>query len=289
MTRRLLMLFCIGVPSMAFLVEGKQDFSSYPIPKRIDIGHIEGKGIGYECGYTKLSLLFGSEYRVGEVLSLLDLRGVVFDDGTYAANVGFIGRFFPKSLCEVFGFNVFYDFRQGELGKYQQIGGGVEILNNRWEVHGNAYVPVGQRKHRKICVFDDYIGPYRAERQQYEFAEYAFDANVGYYVVDVKNFQLYASAGPYYFFGKFDTSTWGGRAVLRPQYHDYIAIELSISHDSIFQTIYQVNVTLSIPLYNYFSSVGRKKNRCKMSDRQIYQPIDRDIILLKKCCWKTNF
>lgn len=261
----------------------------YPIPKRIDVGHIEGKGIGYDLGYTKLSVVLAPEYRNGHYLSLLDLRGVVFDDGKLAANVGYIGRYLPKSFCEVFGFNIFYDFREGQHGNFNQISGGFEVLNRRWELHANAQVPVGARNRVKKCVFDGYQGPYREVCKYNELAEYFLDSNVGYYMVNGKNFQLYAGAGPYYMFGKFSTSAVGGRAVLRPQFWDIASVELSVSYDRYFETIYQVNVVLTLPLYKLSSAIKNKKGPCGTNNRQIYQPIDRDIVLMRKLCCQNNF
>lgn len=273
-------------PSME---ESRDSVNIYPIPKRIDVGHIEGKGIGYNTGYTKLSIVFAPEYRVGHYLSLIDVRGVVFDDGKFAANAGYIGRYLPKSFCEVFGFNVFYDFRQGHRGNYNQVSGGFEVLNRRWELHANASVPVGTREHIKRIVYDNYIGPFREVCKREEAAKYFFDGSIGYYMVNGKNFQMYAAAGPYYLFGKFGGSAVGGRALLRPQFGDVASVELSVSHDHIFETIYQVNVVLTLPLYKLSSRLKNKKGSCGTNNRQIYQPIDRDIVLLERTCCNNNF
>lgn len=261
----------------------------YPIPKRIDLGHIEGKGVGYDTGYTKLSVIMGPEYQVGHHVTLLDLRGVVFDDGKFAANAGFVGRFLSKSFCEVFGWNLFYDFREGNHGNFSQISGGFEVLNKRWELHANAAVPVGKRKHTKTCVYDNYIGPYREVCKRNEIAEYAFDGNVGYYFVNGKNFQLYAAAGPYYLTGPVNTSAVGGKALIRPQFGDIASVELSVSYDRLFETIYQVNVVFTLPLYKLSPVLKKKKGPCGMSTRQVYQPIDRDMVLYNKKCCHSNF
>ena len=261
----------------------------YPNLKRIDFGHIEANGIYYPEGYSKCSLLFGPEYKIGSFLPLVEFRGVAVNNGKLAGNVGFIGRFLPKSFCEVLGFNLFYDVRQGRKGNFQQVGGGFEVLSKRWEMHTNAYVPVGRRQHTKRFVFDDYIGDFKAVLRMNEFAEYAVDANAGYYLVQSKNFQFYVSAGLYYFFGKYDTSALGGRLALRPQITDYLSFEFSISHDRIFETILQANIVFTLPLYNYSSAIKRKRGPCGVLNRQIYQPIDRDIILRRKNCWNANF
>ena len=261
----------------------------YPIPKRIDLGHIEGKGVGYDTGYTKLSVILGPEYRVGHHSTLLDLRGVVFDDGKFAANAGFIGRFLSKSFCEIFGWNIFYDFRQGKRRNFNQVSGGFEVLNKRWELHANASVPVGKRKRTKTCVYDNYVGPYREVCKSTQAAAYVFDGNLGYYLVNGKNFQLYAAAGSYYLTGPLHTSAVGGKAWLRTQFGDILSVELSASHDRVFHTIYQVNAVLTLPLYKLSPVLKKKRGPCGMSTRQVYQPIDRDMVLYKKCCCHDNF
>jgi hypothetical protein len=268
----------------------------YPSPKRIDVGHIEGKGVGYNVGYTDLSIVFAPEYRVGHYLSLISVRGVVFDDGKLAANAGYIGRYLPKSFCEVLGFNVSYDFRQGHRGNYNQVSGGLEVLNRRWEVHVNGSAPLGTKMHTKKHVFDNYVGPFKEVCRLIERAKYVVDANVGYYMVNGKNFQLYAAAGPYYLWGhvheptvSLRQSSWGGKALVRPQFWDIAAVELSVSHDHIFETIYQVNLVLTVPLYKLSSRLKHKKGSCGVNNRQIYQPIERDIVLTNRTCCTNNF
>jgi hypothetical protein len=279
----------LSTPSRQIPGETSRRVNPYPIPKRIDFGHIEGKGIGYDRGYTQMSIVLGPEYRIGHGIALLDLRGVIFDDGKLAANIGMIGRFLPKFFCEVFGVNIFYDFREGKLGNFNQISGGFEMLHRRWELHMSARAPVGVTKHIKKCVFDDYIGPFREVCKTRQIALNAFDLDVGYYFVKAKDFQFYVAAGPYYLSGASNSSALGGRAVLRPQFTDYFAVEFSVSHDRIYETIYQLNAIFSLPLYKFSPVLNKKRGPCRTTNRQIYQPIGRDVILRKKKHCHNNF
>jgi hypothetical protein len=268
---------------------GSQRINRYPLPKRIDINHIEGKGVGYFTGYTKTTIVLGPDFKPGSFLPLVELCGTVFDDGKLAATAGLMLRYVPERSCSVVGFNIFYDFRQGNLGNYNQVSAGLEVLNKRWELHAKGLAPVGTIMHTKGQLFDDYIGDFWAKRNTNEFAFYAFESSLGYYLINGKNVQLYAAAGPYYIHGKFGIQSWGGKALLRPQFFDWFEMELSVSHDEVFGTIYQVNAILSIPLYNFSSTLKKKKGPCGMSKRQLYQPFDPDIILDRKCCWEANF
>lgn len=260
-----------------------------PVPKRIDINHIEGEGVGNEFGFTKLKMILGPEYQPGHFLPLAELDAAVFDDGKVAGTAGMILRYIPEKSCQVVGFGAFYDFRQGKYGWYNQVSASLEVLNKRWELHLKGGAPVGKTVHGKRRVFDHYTGGFFAIRTTNEIALNFAEATAGYYLVNGKKFQLYAAAGPYYQTGRFDRSTWGGRAVLRPQFYDWFQVELSVSRDDFFGTLYQVNAILTIPLYHFSSALKNKKGPCGMTNRQIYQPIDPEILLLKKCCWRANF
>ena len=262
-------------------------------PKRITVQRVEEwpKKRCLERDYTSLEVMFATNYRVGKVFPILDLRGHRFDDNTYAANIGIAGRYVPSpnSRCRIIGMNLYYDFRDGHKGHYHQIGLGFESLGRRWDVRANGYIPISSL-HKTKCVFDQYIGNFFAIRRDYEFAFYGINAEVGYYFVRGRNFLLYAAAGPYYFTRRSQGfNSLGGEFRIRPQYKDYLAVDLSVRHDSIFGTIYQAKAILYLPLYQL--SKNLKKRPCGISDQQIYQPIERfEIIpLRRRTCWKTNF
>ena len=262
----------------------------YFIPKWLQAGHSEGKGVGYDVGYTKVVAVLGPEYRIGSFLPLLQVGGLVFDDGKAAATVGLLGRYLPNSFCEIFGLDLFYDFRQGRLGNFNQLSGGIEVLGRRWEFHSMASFLINKSSHSRTHRFDRYDGPYHAQVKDVEVALNHVDVDVGYYPVYFKNFQIYASVGPYYLYDRFGTRAWGGKALVRPQYRDSISVELSVSHDHLFDTVYEVNVVLSLPLYTFSSALKNKKGPGGIPNRQIYQPVDPMIRLGGcRCCWNANF
>jgi hypothetical protein len=76
---------------------------------------------------------------------------------------------------------------------------------------------------------------------------------------------------------------------VRPQYKDYLAFDFSVSHDSVFQTVYQAQIILYLPLYQ-LSKKGNQRP-CNLTDYQIYQPIERYEVMPigRRSCWQTNF
>jgi len=270
--------------------------NSFPWPKRIAIRHVIGDQekdcIPFASNYTTFEILFAPDYVPGRIMPLVDVRGHRFDNNTYAANIGIGGRSIPNHcsrFCEMLGFNTYYDYRQGCIGYYQQFGLGIEVLGRRWDFRANAYVPFGHKKHIHSCLFNDYEGDFYAIRRDIESVSYSFSGEVGYLLYSSEDFLLYAAAGPYFLArGKCGDSTPGGEIRIRPQYQDYIALDLSWRHDSLFKTIWQAEIIFNLPLYQL---ADKNLRPCCLTDRQIYQPIDRFEVmpLGKKTCWDANF
>jgi hypothetical protein len=265
------------------------------MPKRMAVRHVQGwgEGIGYGTDYTTVTAMFAPEYRLGGILPMLDLRVHRFDNNTYAANVGIAGRYIPNvgTFCEMLGFNLFYDYRQGFKGAYNQIGAGIEVLGRRWDFRANAYYPLGAKVNKNTCVFDDYEGGYIATHRTCEFTTYGFNAEVGYLAVpDWHDFLFYAAIGPYYLARRCHDETLGGKVRIRPQYKDYVALDLSYSYDPVFRSVFQAEVIISLPLYQIFGKKG-SQGPCGITDRQIYQPIERFEVmpLGRSSCWVRNF
>jgi hypothetical protein len=224
-------------------------------------------------------------------MPILDLRGHRFDNNTYAANIGLGGRYIPESgsFCQMLGFNAFYDWREGKKGNYNQLGLGLEILGDRLDFRANGYAPIGTKSRKTKCTFNDYDGDYYAIKRECEFTSYGFNAEIGYYAVKSADFFLYTALGPYYLVRRHHDKTRGGMFRVRPQYKDYLAFDFIVSYDSLFKTVYQAQIVLSLPLYQ-LSKKGNKRP-CNLTDYQIYQSIERYEVmpLGRRCCWQTNF
>ncbi len=269
----------------------------YPVPKLITVRHIEGINDQETCvplatNYSTLTMFLAPDYSPGEFLPGFDLRGHRFDHGSYAANLGFVGRFIPdfcSDFCNILGFNMYYDYRQACLGYFQQAGFGLEILGNRWDLRGNLYVPFGSKNHHKQCIFDDYIGDYFLIQDIYESVSYSFNAEIGYYLMRSRDFFLYVAGGPYYISGrKCVDKTRGGEVRFRPQYKDYIALDFSYRYDSLFESVWQAEISIQLPLYKLKNQNLRP---CCLSDWQIYQPVQRFEVMPvgMRHCWQSNF
>ncbi len=267
-----------------------------PFLKYVRLRHNAGIGdnstIIFGTNYTTLDLFLAPTAQPGHFLPFLNVRGHRFDNDTYAANFGVGFRYIPDtgSFCELLGANVYYDYREGRLNTYSQIGVGLEILGKRWDVRGNAYIPVGAKKNKLTCVFDDYLGDFIIINKNFEMTTYAFNAEIGWTAVNSKYWMLYLAGGPYYL-GRhsqcMDKPIFGGEFRIQPQYKDYFAVDFIVSHDDIYKTVFQCVATVILPLYKI-----KPLNRgvC-LYDRQVYQPVERfEIMPIGGCsCWKFNY
>lgn len=263
------------------------------IPKRVTVSHVEGTKDAFEYGSndTTLAFMFAPNYRRNTILPFVDIRGHRFDNNLYAANFGIGARYLSDAtMCEVLGFNAYYDYRQGNLGQFNQIGFGAEMLGRYLEFRVNAYVPVGRQKIKQECQYN-YAGGYTVNRIQCELVSYGFNGEIGAYVYQDDYFFLYPAVGIYYYTGNCIQHTKRGvEARLRPQYKDIVALDLSVRHDSVFNTVYQAALIFYLPLYQ-LNAKRIDTPQCHITRRQMYQPVERfDTIPLAECdCWQTNY
>jgi hypothetical protein len=260
--------------------------------KRLSLSHSEGEGQGfaYTTNYTTFAALLGPDYANGHILPLLDVRVHRFNDNSYAGNAGLILRFLPKNFCQVLGLNMYYDYRQGFKRPHNQVGIGLEILSGRWDFRANAYAPIGSLKQTSCCLFDNYEGGYYIFNRRTESSFYSYNAEFGWLAVKSNPFLLYWATGPYYLSGKFNDRAAGWQMRLRPQINDYFAVDLKVSYDPLFKTVFQMQFFVTIPLYQLGSSKNRK-GPCGMTDRQMYQPVERFEVppIKRRSCWKWNY
>ena len=79
---------------------------------RISIKHREHNGVGYGTGYTSATAFIAPNWQ-RQFLPFVDLRAHVFNDGEFAFNGG-LGTRYAFSGNNIFGANLYYDFRSDE-------------------------------------------------------------------------------------------------------------------------------------------------------------------------------
>src|SRR5690242_15286158 len=222
-------------------------------PYQVSIGHIEGKGVGYDTGYTTLEAFFAPTY--GKYVPFFDVRGHAFDNGKLAANLGLGLRYVWEPEKSLFGVNGYYDYRDTKHGHYNQVGLGIEAFKERWEFRANGYLPIGNKKFQydKTLTgvsFKRFEGNHILQNEFYdakvEYAMKGFNAEIGAHLIAPRpNYDLYVGAGTYYFIGEVGKNTWGGKIRVSGKVTKYVSLEISDSFDRVFHNRLQGQGTLS--------------------------------------------
>ncbi|MCE5318051.1 MAG: inverse autotransporter beta domain-containing protein, partial [Parachlamydia sp.] len=267
-------------------------FDHYTAP-RLYISHVEGDTVAYRGGYTSLGLFAApTGWGNGNWKPFLDVRGHVFNNGKTAANLGGGLRYYSSCLNSVFGVNSYYDYREGPLSHYHQVGVGLEILGPCLDLRLNGYFPVGNKdgeSHAHKFTFPR--GQFATCRQREE-ALSGFDAEIGKcfnfcFPRSCRSFCFYAAIGPYFYESRSCADDiWGGQMRFIVQ-KNCLNLEVGASYDRQYHTSGYARVEISIPL-----RWPCCEQDCCGDCGLIYQPVHRqEMIVLSKqhCFWKTNF
>ncbi len=274
--------FCFFFFICAAFMDGKEppekkNCGTDPSPIRIAARHIENKGFGYNTGYTTLEAFLAAPTSWWNPMPFLDLRGHVFDNGTWAANFGMGVR---SMLWErIFGGYAYYDYRSTHhQNPYNQISFGFETLGTSWDVRVNGYVPVGKTKSGAYDLqFNRFGGNYAFITQRFEYALAGANGEAGGYLLKGTVGDLYGAAGPYYFKGTLGDGIWGGAARLKATYKDTLSLEVNYSYDHVFKNIVQGQIGFSWD-FGYTTPIKKdKKGNCTI-DKTLYSRMTYPVV-----------
>lgn len=222
------LFFLAWIPIWLHSVETERGMDTVLKDEQVQFRHIEGKGIGYDQGYTTIQAFFTPHFT--SVIPLLDFRGHVFDNGKFAANAGLGFRYLNS---RVFGINVFYDYRQTHHFHYNQVGCGLEVLGKCIDFRINGYFPIGKKQ--------NYFHASSSTHKEHVLK--GLDTEIGIHGYRTDVIMLYGAMGAYYVEGK-SRNAWGGRARFSITFLEHMRFEVNGSYDPIFQWIGQGQISL---------------------------------------------
>ena len=232
--------------------------------EQIQLRHIEGKGVGYNQGYTTLQAFFSAH--CGDFYPQLDLRAHVFNDGKLAANAGLALRYVGD---RVYGVHAFYDYRQTTHFHYNQCALGFDMLGQWVDFRLNGYFPLGRKESHSF-------------HHKKELSLAGVNAEVGVHLWETDSVKLYGAAGPYYF-GKRGQNAWGGEMRASATFYDHLRAELSGSYDTLFHWIGQAQVSLIYFFGPTVKAAARQDRSCEeeaILRKRATQWIDRSEIIV---------
>ena len=246
--------------------------------ERIYLRHSEGSGVGFNQAYSTLGLFLSPSNSMDSYIAFYDFRGHVFNNGKYAANANFGGRFLGES-SGVLGWNMGYDYR-GKMKNHHQAALGLEYLFTRLEMRLNGYIPVWNRKKHV------HLSKTNPPTKGYEISLKGVDAELGFHLIQPKYCALYVGVGPYYYHGWFGQRALGGRARVYLEITPYLTIEGIDTYDNMYGNRVQGLFSLNIPFGRKASlQRGRVEGGCDSAysiQHQLVQPLQRQEIVAVK-------
>jgi hypothetical protein len=213
-----------------------------PFVQRFGIAHEAGDGLGFDDGFTTLE--FFTPLRGDLVWDNLfgDARIFMHNDTTVGGNFGVGYRIYDVDRNRIWGWNLYYDYRQTEENDFSQAGIGVESLGPLIDFRANAYIP----------DVDDVVGPvpgvfvgHLLITNRDEIAMRGGDAEVGLCVFDFDQVQGRVYGGGYYFYGhgNDDAAGWKARGEIMALDQRF-QVDASVQRDDVFGTTLSVGVAL---------------------------------------------
>lgn len=227
------LIFLLFLPHLAFSHEGT-------VPSYSFLKHREHKGVGYDTGYTSVDLM-ANPIDFSQFYPFFNVRGHVFNDGRFAANLGLAGRYLSNQKDWILGINAFYDYRDTKLFAAQQLGAGAELFFRKNILRFNGYMPIGVVK--------------RKEGSQTRIALANLQGEWEATIFDWDHFTLRGAIGVYYLAKRtFEGSTfgkaWGTQTKLTATIYQWIEAGIEGTYDHIFNFTFQGYLALKIPLGN---------------------------------------
>lgn len=269
--------------------------SQYPL--FLNLSHIEGKGIGYNTGYTTLGVLFTPAVSA-TIQPFADVRGHWFDDGKLAANAGGGIRYLSTARQIVVGMNAYYDYRRLHQQDCHQIGAGLEYLSNCFDFRLNGYFPIGKRDMDFGVNRYKYPGNFFYICGERSRTLAGVDAEFGTYLrrrCPCDCFSFYGAIGAYHYSKSTcrKTTPTGARGRLAVLYKDWVSLELIGTYDDVYHGNVQGLISFNFPIWSKTSIQVQNScaNECCMRDL-LTQPVYRQEIIVegkKHCNFEFNW
>ncbi len=209
-------------------------------------GTLYGQG-----GFTRLSL-FETYWLERDALLFVDAGGFAAYNPSGGANVGIGWRWYNDDFDRITGINGWWDFDAGNERPYNQFGVGFESLGRYLDYRANGYFPIeasttklGTAITGPARFYTNYMFLNRFNR--YETVYTGFDLEMGGPLPFTGKYGLNAYVGTYFFVGRDVGNVNGVSARLQGQINEDWTVGAQVTHDSVFETNAQMQITLTIP------------------------------------------
>ncbi len=243
-----------------------------------------GRGRGYRNGVESVELFLAASEPNLTCYPFLDLRAHRIGGGTLAGNIGLGWRSFSPDYCEMFGANIYYDYRRVRHGNLHQLGLGLEYFWDCWELRANAYIPVSKKRIHQRCRLFNFGPGINFLRREFIEDFWGFDFELGRDLFCTSCFDVYAGIGPY-FYGRDCCNFAGGMGRVALFFGCYWTLQAYLTYDRLFGTTAQAEIILDLP---FPFSCDCDFWRCWGC---LFDYVWRNDIIVthRNCCWERDF
>ncbi len=218
---------------------------------RFTVGTRQGKGIGYDEGYSSLDGFLTPNW-TKPFQPFLDGRMHLFNNSRFAGNLGMGARLMALDNW-AFGINGYYDARSEKALSPHQMGLGLEMLGYNVDFRFNAYFTVAETERRGPTRLIGFEGNTAIVSRRLSAAYSAMNAEVGFPIGGYfQPINLYIGLDPYYLFRKEVSgfnfgNTFGGLGRLNMRILDCVDIGGAFSYDRLFRGRINGYINISVP------------------------------------------
>ncbi len=206
---------------------------------------------GYRDGYTRISA-FMPKFLDNDSLFFVDAGGFASYNPSGGANIGVGWRSYLEDFDRIVGLSGWFDVDNANQRTYQQFGLSFESLGRYFDLRANGYLPLGEISHklREVVAGPAFFATNNImlNRLTWREAVYTgFDVEVGGPTPILGRYGLNAYAG-FYFFNSANVGDFTGVSTrIQGQINDSMTIGAQLTHDHVYDTNAQIQVTLTIP------------------------------------------
>lgn len=212
-----------------------------PYVQRFGVAYDGGSGLGWQRGMTTLEFMTPLRGDLVWENLFLDVRAVLLNDSTTAANVGIGQRWYNLDQNRIYGLNAFFDYRNTGLNEFRQLGLGFESLGALVDFRANAYIPdVGG----VIGTVPNLFVGHRMITNRDEIAMTGGDVEAGLCLFDTDRFQSRIFGGGYYLNGHRNPDATGWKARAEATLDQQVWVDALIQHDQVFGTTASIGVAI---------------------------------------------
>ena len=258
---------------------------------RLYSGASFGRGLGLMHDYGTIGVRGINEIPGTPFYTLFDASYHYISSNRSGASALLGCRYVAENRRCASGLFLFYDYTEGKVADFNQVGVSAEWFVNCFEFRLNGYFPVGDKTQKgDRVIFDDYdntgrVIPYIVHAYKQEMALSGFDGEVGVRH-SCRWLASYAGVGPYYYRHSSSFDAWGVIGKLRMEITSYVTLEGQVTWDQKDHTRGRGIVTINLPL----PLIGGLCDLfCGIAPS--LQPVYRnDVVRYTRCCtYKENY